>query len=152
MAQIVDGIVSLLLAEPLISTFVDGGVWDRPLRRAGPNATPGAFQVDPPHLPKCSIAVIDGGEIRDPALPDVSVAHINLWVRVPDTADGRSRQEAILTGCVISLEGKVLGDLSGDVGMVEIQDRFPGQVDPWVEGGRMSYLRLRVAGYWSGMN
>jgi hypothetical protein len=151
-ARIIGGIIEALDADPVIHDLVNGGLWDRPLRREGPNATPDAFEDSAPYLPRNSIAVIDAGETPDPASPECSLAVVNIWVRVPDSPAGVEAQSAILSGCIGVLGNQIIEDSgNGEVGLVEVQDRFPGQLDPWVKGGRMAYLRLRVAGLLSGL-
>lgn len=147
MAMIAGGVTAFLAADPTLAGLCDGGFWDRPVRRDGPNATPAAFQSTDPFLPKLSCAVIDGGEIPELRIAGLSIGSLTLWFRHADTPQAIALARQAMDRAAQLLEGQVIGDpVTGDCAMVELADRFQSQQDPWIERGRVAYLRLRIAG------
>jgi hypothetical protein len=120
---------------PSMADLVDGGIYAQRIDR---ETTPGAFHEQPPQLPKRSIAVVVG----------TSLANLTVWVRWADNAVDGALATLIMAQILRTLPNNVYGE-TGNCGMVEFVDRFE-QPDPIFSGGRMCYLRFRVAGLLSG--
>lgn len=147
MAMIARGVMLFLQADPTLAGLCDGGLWDRPIRREGPNATPGAFQDTDPYLPKLSCAVIDGGETPELNRPGCSIGSLTLWFRHQDTPQATEKARQAMDRAAVLLNQQVISDpVTNNTGMIELSDRFQSQQDPWTERGRVSYLRFRIAG------
>jgi hypothetical protein len=129
---------------PSIADLVDGGIYTERIDR---ERTPGAFHEQPPNLPKRSIAVVGGAEQPD-QINGVSLANLTVWLRWADNGQDSAAAYQIMAQVLRTLPQNVYG-VTGNCGMVEFIDRFE-QPDPIISGGRMCYMRFRVAGLLTG--
>lgn len=131
---------------PAMAELANGKVWTQRIDR---KKTPEAFDPQPPQLMRRSIAVISGAESPAPGLPRLGFQALTLWMRWADSAEQNAIAESMIEYAHAAICNQVVG-VTGNCGMIEFVDRFD-QADPWFEGGRMCYLRYRVAGFQSGL-
>jgi hypothetical protein len=129
---------------PSMLDLADGGVYTQRIDR---EKTPGAFHEQPPNLPRRSVAVVGGTEQGD-KVKGLSLANLTVWVRWADNVEDGLAAAQIMAQILRTLPNNVYGEV-GNCGMVEFVDRFE-QPDPVISGGRMCYLRFRVAGLLTG--
>lgn len=129
-----------LEAIPSFDLLADGGVYTERVDR---ERTPGAFNEQPPNLPRRSVSIVQG--IVTSVGPGITESVCTAWIRWSDI-DTETMAAEILIGSILqSLNQNVVGGEGLPCAMMEFVDRFD-QRDPWINGGRMSYLRFRAAG------
>lgn len=134
----------LATGTPSIADLADGGIWTERIDR---EKTKSAFHEQPPNLPKRSIAVIGGTE-QPERVAGMSLAGLMVWIRWADNDTDAIAAYQIMAQILRTIPENVYGE-AGNCGMVEFVDRFE-QPDPFFSGGRMCYLRFRVAGLLTG--
>lgn len=149
MPNVVRGVKARLAGDATLMSFVDGGVWDRPINRT---ETPDAFDTSELRLPKVSVTVLDGGELPERGMPGLAIANLSVWVRYPDAVAAEAKAQGACNRVMALLAYQTVEDpQTGECGMLEPTDRFPASRDPYNEGAKMTYVRFRVAGIASGV-
>ena len=139
-------IAAAIRAIPDIDTLAPGGVYSVRIDR---KKTPDAFEAQPPQLPKRSVTVIGSAESPELRGPNLSISTCTVFVRWPDTEPDKIAAHELMAAILGAINQQVIG-VTGNCGMVEFADRME-QPDPFFDGGRMAYLRFRVAGLLSGV-
>lgn len=103
MSQPISGVIAELKANSTITSVVGTRVYDRDIRADGEFATPEAFDTDRMVLP--SIAVLDGGEMRNPFGAAIGIGMIDILVVTPGTDAGWDLVNDLGMRIVTVLEG-----------------------------------------------
>lgn len=146
MSAITDAIFTALDADATLDATLTGGVHRQRFDR---NATAAAF--DSVGTPKPAATVLDRSEDRD--LTGLAVAFSGLpqvWFQAPDTAAGRTAFETAIEAARSLLSGKQIAGPNGTGARVAVAGRVGPEPDPVIAGALTGYLRLQVAGLWSG--
>jgi hypothetical protein len=139
-------------SSALLSIAV-GGVWDKPITRLGPQATPEAFASTPPHRQLPAISIPDNGEEFDPLGPSTAFyAFPQVWFYADDDPNGLGRQalELAVARARIDLHGWTYDTTNGTGVEVRVIGRFGIRTDPTDDNRLIDYLRLQADGLWTG--
>jgi hypothetical protein len=139
-------------SSALLSIAV-GGVWDRPIERLGPQATPEAFASTPPHRQLPAISIPDNGEEFDPLGPSTAFYSFpQVWFYADDDPNGLGRQalELAVARARLDLHGWEFDLTTGTSVQVRIIGRFGVRTDPTDDNRLIDYLRLQADGLWTG--
>lgn len=148
MSTIVDLIKAHLLADNNLTAIVVGGIYNRPLSREGPGATPQAFVPTAPYLPRPSIVVSDGGDSADQSssrqaffsFPTLYFYASKTEIGRGDLAAAYARARDILVGWRFGLPNGTGAQIERMAGRVGVRDA------PDIEGAVLDTMRLQVVG------
>jgi hypothetical protein len=140
----------LATSGPVLAVL-GGGVWDRPLKRSGPGATPAAFAPTPPYAQLPAAVVVDRGEAPDgggPGAAFLAYPIVYLYAADDPNGTGRAALEAALPLVRGELDRWAFATTAGTDVVLTPVDRLGITPDPADEGRLMDYLRVQADGLW----
>lgn len=144
-------IYARLATSPSLLAVLSGGVWDRPLARTGPKATPTAFDPTQAGRQLPAAVVPDAGEDRDglgPAAAFLSFPRVWFYADDDPSGAGRTVIEAAIAQATSDLDGWGYTTTNGTGIVLGIAGRFGIREDPGDTTRLVAYLRVQADGLW----